>query len=554
MSKPATGRPQGRWWKTVSEGRAFEGWRWFCVNVLNRLITQYAPLDQSGSPMCVPSSAPPAALPTAELPTSPAEAQVLHPLKLRGVTLRNRIVRAAAYEGSSLADITEHHCELARGGVALTTVAYCCVAADGLSFDEQLLFEDTASCIRQLQKFTDAVHREAHNYDGGGRIAIAAQLTHGGSFADRSVIRRRLNDSSAVQIAPSGNVFNPAGIDFPRTMDEADISRVISDFACAASVAVRAGFDAIELHCGHGYLLSQWASPYANRRTDAYGGTPQRRARVPVECLLAIRRAVGPHVPVLVKFNMHDGMAGGLELREALVHCRMYAAAGADVLVPSVGWVSANGFYMLRGAVPLPALIQALPGTTKKLGALAFGPLAVPSVEYEPAFLRQSARSILALAHELNTKSVTGAAISDAPGVQVCLLGGVDSLAVAEGAVREGFTLVQMARALVREPDFVARMQRTLALPGTERRDVRSRCIHCNLCVIATIDPSVPPGCPFLRLERRRQSKQKQKVEKASRNVAAWPVRADLHDSEDIEELDSLLVRSFGACSANTRL
>ena len=141
------------------------------------------------------------------------------------------------------------------------------------------------------------------------------------------------------------------------------------------------------------------------------------------------------------------------------------------------------------------------------------------------------------------------------PGVQVCLLGGVDSLAVAEGAVREGFALVQMARALVREPDFVARIQRTLALPDAKRQDVRSRCIHCNLCVIATIDPSAPAGCPFLRLERRRQGKQKQNQgTKAARNVAALPASAELGDTEDIEDVDRLLVRSVGACGTNTRL
>ena len=164
-------------------------------------------------------------------------------LECPDVTVKNLmpLVRAAAYEGDSLAAITEHHCELARGGVGMSTVAYCCVAADGLSFEKQLLFEDTPQCISRLRRFTDAVHAAAAEYESasggeGGQIAIAAQLTHGGSFADRDVIRRQLGDQRAVQVAPSADVFNPAGIDFPRAATDADVARLVADFARAARV------------------------------------------------------------------------------------------------------------------------------------------------------------------------------------------------------------------------------------------------------------------------------------------------------------------------------
>ena len=362
----------------------------------------------------------------------------------------------------------------------MTTVAYCCVSSEGRTFESQLLMEE------KRRPFLERLTTEVHKYGG----AICAQLTHAGGFADRGVTGKR-------QLAPS-SVFNIAGFDWPKAMTLEELDETARRFAEAAILAKESGFDCVEIHVGHGYLLSQFLCPRANVRTDRYGGSAVNRARFPAEVVQRCREAVGEEFPIVVKLNMHDGHSNGLELDDAVVAADMIADASADALILTCGSVTLNGLYMLRGETPIEKLAQALPSKTEQIAVALFGPIVVPKTEYDDCFLRESAREVLKrVGHK----------------VPICLLGGVSSLSAMEGAMQEGFELVQIARTLIREPDFMNRIQAALKLNEEVEEDSRSaipditsKCIRCNMCVVATVDPSATFGCPFQKLDAKIRS------------------------------------------------
>jgi len=213
--------------------------------------------------------------------TAPVPLRVFTPVRLGPIELRNRIVKCGTNEGMSRGGLMTDpllawHREFAAGGVAMTTLAYCSVSAEGRTFSDQIWMRDEA--LPGLRRFTETIHAE------GARAAI--QLGHAGWFATPGVIR-------AKPLGPS-RTFSPRGMCFSRAASEADLDRLEHDFAAAARRAVDAGFDGIELHVGHGYLLAQFLSPYNNRRRDAYGGSLENRARFPRRVLRARRSAAVP--------------------------------------------------------------------------------------------------------------------------------------------------------------------------------------------------------------------------------------------------------------------
>src|SRR3954471_10163469 len=215
--------------------------------------------------------------------------------RLGPLTLRNRFVKAATFEGATpRGAVTDRliafHRAVAEGGVGMTTVAYCAVSPGGRVHRHCLVLD--ADTARDLRRLTDAVHAEG--------AAAAAQLGHAGLVADARSNGQR-------SLAPSRR-FSPPAKGFVPAASARDIERVTDDFTRAARCAVEAGFDAVEFHLGHGYLLSSFLSPRLNRRKDGYGGELAARARFPREVLRAVRDAVGDRLAVTAKFNMADGV------------------------------------------------------------------------------------------------------------------------------------------------------------------------------------------------------------------------------------------------------
>jgi 2,4-dienoyl-CoA reductase-like NADH-dependent reductase (Old Yellow Enzyme family) len=379
--------------------------------------------------------------------TASVPLRVFTPIRLGPIELRNRIVKCGTNEGMSRGGLVtdallDWHREFAAGGVAMTTLAYCAVSADGRTFRDQIWMRDEA--LPGLRRFTEAIHAE------GARAAI--QLGHAGWFATPGVIR-------AKPLGPS-RTFSPRGMCFSRAASEADLDRLERDFAAAARLAVDAGFDGIEVHIGHGYLLAQFLSPYNNRRRDAYGGSIENRARFPRRVLRAVRDAVGGRAAIWAKLNMEDGFQGGMTLDEGIEVARWIEAdASVDALQLTGGHTTRSPFFLMRGEVPLRGMIENEKNATARLGMRLFAPLLIRPFPFEEAFFRASALRFRA-----------------ALSLPLMLLGGVTRLDTMERAIDEGFELLAMGRALIRDPDLARRMQ--------AGELTASRCVPCNQCVV----------------------------------------------------------------------
>jgi 2,4-dienoyl-CoA reductase-like NADH-dependent reductase (Old Yellow Enzyme family) len=214
----------------------------------------------------------------------------------------------------------------------------------------------------------------------------------------------------------------------------------------------------VEIHSGHGYLLSQFLSPYTNQRQDSYGGSLENRMRFPASVIKHVRETVGPDFPILIKMNLSDGFKGGLELDEAVEVAKRYEAEGASALVLSGGFTAKTPFYMMRGRIPLKEWLQGPKGIVEKTGLRVFGNLFVQTYPFEEMFFLEESRKV-----------------RDAVSIPVVLIGGICSIDNMEKAMQEGFEFVELGRALIRDPDLVRRM---------ERGDWEaSNCDHCNRCV-----------------------------------------------------------------------
>lgn len=361
--------------------------------------------------------------------------------------LKNRIIRAGCFEGmcqkGQLTDaLIEHHRRVAEGGVAMTTVAYCSVSYDGRAFGHELWMREEIT--PDLKRITDAIHKEG--------AAASIQLGHCGFFTSRSVIGKRPMGAS-----PKLCVFT---LSYCREMTKKDIKEKIQDFIEAALLAKRTGFDAVEIHAGHGYLLSQFLSPWTNKRKDEFGGTLENRLRFPTAVISEVRKAVGPDFPILVKMNQVDGMPVGIQLENALIIAKAFEKAGANALIPSAGFTSKVPFLMLRGNLPVKEMSNNQEKLLNKIGLKLFGRFMVPEHKYEPMFLFDGAKKI-----------------KDAVDIPVIYIGGIESKAYIEKAMEAGFEFVQIGRATIQDPGFVNKIE--------SGEITKSECDHCNRCVAA---------------------------------------------------------------------
>jgi 2,4-dienoyl-CoA reductase-like NADH-dependent reductase (Old Yellow Enzyme family) len=363
------------------------------------------------------------------------------------LTLRNRTIRAGCFEGMSPGGLVSqrlvgHHRALAAGGIAMTTVAYCGVSNDGRAFDTELWMRPEV--MPGLRQLTDAVHAEG--------AAASVQLVHCGFFASPGVIGMRPIGASVKYCA-----FRNSRC---REMTGSDIEEKVNAFVAAAIMARDAGFDAVEIHAGHGYLLSQFLSPWTNRRRDSFGGSLENRRRFPTMVIRRVREALGPGYPILVKMNTSDGFTGGLQIEEAAETAGAFESAGASAIVPSIGFTARTPFAMLRGRVPVLEMAANEKNLFTRLALLLFGKVMVQYYPFGPMFLLDVSRRI-----------------REAVKIPVIYVGGAVSRAEMEQALGEGFAFIQIGRATIRHSDFV-----NLLKAGTL---TESDCDHCNRCVAA---------------------------------------------------------------------
>lgn len=385
------------------------------------------------------------------------------PARLGPLHLRNRLIKCATFEGMTpdalvTDELIEFHREVAAGGVAMSTVAYCAISPEGRTDRHQIWMRPEA--VPGLRRLTDAVHAE-------GALA-AAQLGHAGAVANSASNR-------AASLGPS-RIPAPMGMSVTRAIGVDDIADLRTTFRRAARLAVDSGFDGLEIHCGHNYLISSFLSPLLNRRRDAYGGSLVNRARLAREVVESVRDEVGDEAAIWVKLNLFDGVGrvdlerspaarargrarlSGFNVDEACEVAQLLESDGhLDAIEPTAGSSLLNPMYLFHGEAPRKEFADAFSGAMK-YGLKAFAPVFLKHYRYHDAYL-------LPLARELR-KAV------DLP---LILLGGVTDRASMDLALAEGFDFMAMGRALLREPDLPLRLA---ADPSTT-----SKCVHCNLCM-----------------------------------------------------------------------
>ncbi|MCB2088608.1 MAG: NADH:flavin oxidoreductase [Sphingomonadaceae bacterium] len=377
-------------------------------------------------------------------------------LTIGPLTLRNRFIKAATNEGMAKGGIVSKglarfHERMAEGGAALSTVAYCATSRDGRTFIDQAVLDDDA--LADFRALTDAVHRH------GG--AASAQITHAGSFTflDKDTLQ------TSKPLSSSGG-FNKVGVMsgrfFKKAMNRDEMDAMAAEFVTAAIKAREAGFDAVELHMGHGYLLSQFVSPIYNKRRDAYGGTIEKRMNFPSEVLRKVLDAVGKDLAVLVKYSMTDGPGKGNTISEGVEVAKRLQADGAHMAVLSNG-LNVESIQAMFGC-PLPSSGSKPANPIIGLGMKIQEMTAPPPIEFRENYLRELAQQVRA-----------------AVDMPLAYLGGIQSHEGVEQAMGDGFEAIAMGRALVHDPHFVNRLR--------EGSIQTSGCTACNRCVTMMYSP-----------------------------------------------------------------
>lgn len=384
-------------------------------------------------------------------PTSLSYENAFLPKKLgsSSLSLKNRFIKSATYEGMYKEGIPtqkliNHHVDLSKGGVAMTTVAYGAVSAEARTFEDQMFINDRS--IKSLKKLVQEVHK------AGGKVSM--QLTHCGYFSK--------NKSAKKIIAPS-KIFNAygflSGLGLSHAMNQSDIQEVIDTYVKSALALKSIGFDALEIHMGHGYLLSQFLSPLTNKRTDTYGGHIANRSRFPLQVVSSIISSVGPDFPILVKLNLEDGIKGGFSVDDCIYVSRKLEMMGCSAIVLSGGFTSKNPFYLMRGKIPLKGMIQNGSSWAEKLTMAVFGPLIIKKYRFSPNFFLEQAIKV-----------------RQAVKMNLVYLGGVDSQKGIEEILDAGFDFIGLARPLIHDPSFIKKIESGLI--------ERSLCNRCNQCIV----------------------------------------------------------------------
>lgn len=368
------------------------------------------------------------------------------PAKIGPVTLRNRTIRSAAFEGmgkdnNPTEQLRDYHLSVARGGVGMTTLAYAGICRSALSFKTQLWLRP--EIVPSLREITDGIH------SFGAKASI--QIGHCGNMTHKST-------AGCIPVGASTgfNLYSPTIV---RGLHKHELKELARNFGDAVRTARDAGFDCIELHAGHGYLISQFLSPYTNHRKDEYGGSLDNRMRFMRECMEEVMKAAESDIGVLVKTNMRDGFKGGLETDDCLKVAKELQNLGAHALVLSGGFVSKAPMYVMRGEMPIYSMTYYMPQLWLKYGVRWFGKYMIPKSPFRELYFLDDARRFR---REL-----------DMPLVYV---GGVVSRENADHVLDdENFDFIQMGRALINEPDFVNRMR--------EQECHRCGCDHINYCI-----------------------------------------------------------------------
>lgn len=284
---------------------------------------------------------------------------LLKPLKVRSMNLRNRLVMPpmatskAEPDGQVSEALLAYYGDKSRGGdISLIIIEHSSISPEGKANYNQLSVSDDAM-IPGLRKLADIIHRN------GSKTAM--QINHSGSAALKEV-------TGTTPLAPSA-IANPRRGDMPREISQKEIGDIVNAFKDAGRRVREAGFDAVEIHSAHGYLLNQFLSPLTNKRTDRYGGDISGRIYIHLQVIEAVRAAVEPDFPIQVRLGASDYTEGGTTIEDSKIAARAFEEAGADVIHISGGFIgytppglTGQGYFAplseaIKSAVDIPVIL-----------------------------------------------------------------------------------------------------------------------------------------------------------------------------------------------------
>lgn len=363
---------------------------------------------------------------------------------INGMTLRNRLIRSATWEGMCEQDgrptekLINCYRDLAQGGIGLIVSGYTFVRPDGKGFPGKMGIH-TDDFAKEYQNLTITVH------NAGGKVAI--QLVHAGGETNSNYAGRQPLAPSAVKVDQFPEM--------PVELSKDEIGDIVTAFGEGARRAKNWGFDGVQLHGAHGFLINQFLSPLTNRRTDEYGGSIENRSRFLLEVYQKVREAVGPDYPVFIKLNASDHLDGGLEIDDAVYAAKALAKVCIDAIEVSAGTPASGEKGPTREKILKP--------------------------EKEAYNLPLARR------------------IKEVVNCPVMVVGGFRSYEIAEKTVKEnGMDYIAMARPLIRESDLANRWLQGDRSPA--------RCISCNSCFM----PGLEEGgiyCVIKKKEREKAAK-----------------------------------------------
>ena len=447
------------------------------------------------------------------------------PLKITDkLTLQNRIIKSATFEsmcpnGKVTNELIKFHLQQSKY-IGMTTVSYGCVSVEGRTFPNQLLINENT--FFGLKRLCTAIHQQDNNNNNNNKVInckISMQLTHAGMMAE-PIDDSEHRDGITGDSLPPGKIYSPsrmwswAAFQFTNELTLSQINILIEKYINAAEICYNAGFDAVEIHCGHGYLISQFLSLLTNNRNNIkkhgrYNNlTIQGRCQFAIDIIKGIRKRIGNEFGIFIKINSHDlGMYNennskqhkGVTIEESVEFCKLLIEAGANVIVPTAGIILENGIFMMRGPFPLISMVKESVSWVKQIGMALVGPIIVPSIKFRKMFLFDvSVRLLNQLKLQFDEKEtrLQDTKNKDRDGLDgnakwsMAYLGGVTSLEDINKALSHGFDLVAMSRTLLREPDF---------LQTLKNKDVEhvSICDHQNRCIVSQMSGK-PLKCWYL--------------------------------------------------------
>ncbi|WP_076790143.1 NADH:flavin oxidoreductase [Chlorobium sp. KB01] len=381
---------------------------------------------------------------------------IFEPAHIGGIALRNRFIRSATHEGMAdaegapLESLEKLYLRLARGGAGAIVTGYAGVNPQGRCSFPGMLMMHSDALVPAYRRLVEAVHREG--------VPIIMQLAHCGAQTRSAVTGTRT-------VAPSPVRDRYFSEELPMELTEDGIREIINAFINAAVRAQTTGFDGVQLHLAHGYLLAQFLSGYTNRRRDRWGGSPENRFRIVSEIMAGIRQKLGNY-PVLAKINGYDDMPGGMRPEEAVKVALMLEASGCCAVEISSGTIG-EGLAIMRGPrIPTEALFAA----NFRLTSL-------------PKLLRPVIARILPLITPASPKPYrnynleAASTIRKGVSIPVIAVGGIHTLEDASKAIADGAAdFVSMSRPFINDPSIVKKFE--------DGSWSASRCTMCNYCAI----------------------------------------------------------------------